>query len=94
LDREKHAASNYKSRLGDENGSRIYQKKMELLPSNLPAKNFIKYSPNLSKGKKHALTYNDDDDASPSSPKKPWCDVPEVSDDIRMGDVGDAGEEW
>ena len=57
-------------------------------------KTFIKYSPNLSKGKKHASTYNNDNDAGPSSPKKPRHDVPEVSDDIRIGDIGDAGEKW
>ena len=41
---EKRGTSNYRTRPGDENGSRIYQlvlKRMDLLPSNVPAKNII-----------------------------------------------------
>ena len=67
---EKRATSNYRSRPGDENGSRIYQlvlKRMELLPSNVPSKNIIEYSAN-SKGKKRASP--DDSYDGPSTPKR------------------------
>jgi hypothetical protein len=86
---EKRAASNYKSRAGDENGSRIYQlvlKKMQLLPSNLPAHNVFEHFPN-SKGKKRAST--DDDDDGPSTPKKTRRDnATVVSEDVNMGEDG------
>ena len=90
---EKCATSNYKSCLGDEYGSHIYQlmlKKIELLLNNVPANNIIDHSPNLNKGKKHALTYNNED---PSTQKKPCCDMLEITDDVMMGEVGEVAED-
>jgi len=89
---EKRATSNYRSRPGDENGSRIYQlvlKRMELLPSNVPSKNIIEYSAN-SKGKKRASP--DDSYDGPSTPKRLRRDLVEASDDVNMAEVGEAGE--
>ena len=89
---EKRAASNYKSRPGDENGSRIYQlvlKRMELLPSNLPGNNIVEPSPS-DKGKKRAAI--DIADYGPSTPKKARREFAELTDDISMGEIGEAGE--
>jgi hypothetical protein len=61
-------------------------KKMELLPSNVPANNVIHASP---KGKKRAST--DDEYDEPRTPKKARRDIAEVSDDVNMGEVGEAG---
>ena len=74
----------------NDNGSRIYRlvlKRMELLPSNIPAKNVINHESEYShttdmKGKKRASTadehYNSDSDG-PSSSKKVRNDSVEIS---------------
>jgi hypothetical protein len=57
---EKRAASGFKSRDGEENGSRIYQlllHEMLLLPSNIPAYNRVPCE--NEKGKKHVLVEPD-----------------------------------
>jgi hypothetical protein len=72
----------------NDNGSRIYQlvlKRMDLLPSNVPTKNVIEYSPNT-KGKKRVSTYSYD---GPSTPKKVRHDSVQVSDDVNMEDFGE-----
>ena len=77
---------------GDKNSSRIYQlilKKMELLLSNVPSKNIIKYSAK-SKGKKCASPNNSYD--GPSIPKQLHCDLVKAFDDVNMAEVGEAGE--
>ena len=65
---------------------------MELLPSNVPAKNIVDYSAN-SKGKKRASTNDTFTNDGPSTPKRVCRDfVGEPSDDINMAEVGEAGE--
>jgi hypothetical protein len=85
---DKHAASNY-----NENGSRVYQlviKRMDLLPSNVLAKNVIEYSANT-KGKKRVSTYSLRSYNGPSTPRKARHDSVQVSDDsdVNMEDFGE-----